>query len=165
MGGLDYMKNKQISILVAKTVEEFADGRKLFEAYAASLNFNLCFQGFTEELNNLHQQYSAPNGALIIAYANTNAIAVVGIRQYEPQIAELKRMYTMPEYRGHKIGNKLLDTAILKAIELGYNKILLDTLPSMVNAISLYRAFGFVDIPKYRHNPFSDAIFMEKTLI
>jgi GNAT superfamily N-acetyltransferase len=155
----------EVSLVIASTPSHFADGRKLFEEYAASLNFNLCFQGFKEELNQLDQQYIAPTGALIIAYADNNAIAVVGIRKFDPERAELKRMYTQPEYRGQKIGGKLLETALIVAAELGYTKILLDTLPSMTNAINLYRTFGFEMASPYRHNPFPDAIFLEKSLI
>jgi putative acetyltransferase len=155
----------EFSFIIAKTTEHFADGRKLFEEYAATLNFNLCFQGFTEELNQLDHQYNAPNGALIIAYANQIAVAAVGIRQFENQKAELKRMYTQPAYRGQKIGRKLLETALIIASELGYSKIVLDTLPSMTNAINLYRTLGFEEVSPYRHNPFPDAIFLEKSLI
>jgi ribosomal protein S18 acetylase RimI-like enzyme len=155
----------EVSFVIAKTTEQFADGRKLFEEYAASLNFNLCFQGFTEELNQLDQQYNSPTGALIIAYVNNNAAAVVGIRQFEPQKAELKRMYTKPEYRGQKIGNNLLQKAINIATELGYKQLLLDTLPEMKAAIKLYEVSGFLIIEPYRYNPFDTAIYMAKDLI
>lgn len=153
------------SFIVAKTDEQFADGRKLFEEYAASLNFNLCFQGFTEELNQLDQQYNAPNGALIIAYANQIAVAAVGIRQFENQKAELKRMYTQPAYRGKKIGHALLEKAIKIATELNYSQLLLDTLPEMKAAIKLYEESGFIQTEPYRFNPFDTAIYMAKDLI
>jgi ribosomal protein S18 acetylase RimI-like enzyme len=155
----------EVSFVIAKTTEQFAEGRKLFEEYAASLNFKLCFQGFTEELNQLDQQYNAPTGALIIAYVNSNAIAAVGIRQFEPQKAELKRMYTQPAFRGHKIGNHLLNKAIGIATELGYKQLLLDTLPEMEAAIKLYHKFGFKTTTSYRFNPFDEAIYMVKDLV
>jgi ribosomal protein S18 acetylase RimI-like enzyme len=155
----------EFSFIIAKTTKHFADGRKLFEEYAASLNFNLCFQGFTEELNQLDQQYNAPNGALILAYANQIAVAAVGIRQFENQKAELKRMYTQPDYRGKKIGHALLEKAIKIATELNYSQLLLDTLPEMKAAIKLYEDFGFIKINPYRYNPFDSAIYMVKDLV
>ena len=164
MGGFDYMKNKLIRFLVASTAEEFADGRILFEAYANSLNFNLCFQGFTEELQTLDQQYHHPTGALIIAYDSEKAIAVVGVRKFDTDKAELKRMYTSPGYRGQKIGYALLDKAIHIATELGYKELLLDTLPEMKAAIKLYHDFGFIESQAYRFNPFDEAIYMKKEL-
>jgi putative acetyltransferase len=154
-----------VSFVIAKTPEQFADGKKLFEEYAASLNFNLCFQGFAEELNQLDQQYNTPTGALIIAYANNRAIAAVGIRQFEAQKAELKRMYTIPEFRGQKIGASLLKKAVDLSTQLGYKWLLLDTLPSMEAAIKLYKEAGFNDIEPYRYNPFDTAIYMGKDLV
>lgn len=165
---MENLKNKNqasVVFIVARDATQFADGRLLFEAYASSLNFNLCFQGFAEELNSLDQQYNLPNGALIIAYDADKPIAVVGVRQFEPYKAELKRMYTLPNYRGQKIGYLLLAKAINIATELGYKQLLLDTLPEMQAAIKLYREFGFETIEPYRYNPFDTAIYMKKELI
>lgn len=164
---MENLKNKNqtsIQLIVASDIKQFADGRMLFEAYASSLNFNLCFQGFTEELNSLDKQYNLPNGAMIIAYDTDKPIAVVGVRQFESGKAELKRMYTLPEYRGQKIGYQLLAKAITTATELGYKALLLDTLPEMQAAIKLYREFGFETIEPYRYNPFDTAIYMKKDL-
>ncbi len=153
-----------VSFVIANTAEQFADGRMLFEEYAASLNFDLCFQGFSEELDNLNKQYHFPTGALIIVYTNNNPIAVVGIRQFELEKAELKRMYIIPEYRGQNLGNKLLDQAISIATELGYKQLLLDTLPEMKAAIKIYTHFGFTTTTAYRFNPFDTAIYMVREL-
>ena len=153
-----------VSFVIAKTAAEFADGRKLFEAYASSLNFNLCFQGFTEELKALDQQYNTPTGALIIAYDANKAIGVVGVRKFDTDKAELKRMYTLPEYRGQKIGKELLNKAIQMATKLGYEQLLLDTLPEMQAAIKLYHDFGFTEGSAYRFNPFDEAIYMQLDL-
>jgi GNAT superfamily N-acetyltransferase len=158
------MVQKEFSFIIATTEKHFADGRMLFEAYATSLNFNLCFQGFTEELQNLNEQYNLPTGALIIAYDEEKPIAVVGVRQFEAAKGELKRMYTLPEYRGKKIGRLLLSNALQVANELGYQQLLLDTLPEMQAAIKLYGEFGFIETTPYRYNPFDAAIYMKKEL-
>ena len=154
----------EVKFVIAKTEAEFTAGRKLFEAYAASLNFNLCFQGFTEELQKLDQQYNTPTGALMIAYDANKAIAVVGVRKFDTDKAELKRMYTLPEYRGQKIGYQLLSIAIRMATKLGYQQLLLDTLPEMQAAIKLYQEFGFTESAAYRFNPFEEAIYMKLDL-
>ena len=154
----------EIIVEIANSEKAFADGRRLFEEYAASLNFNLCFQGFEAELDQISLQYHAPTGALIVAYLHQEAVAVVGIREFEAQKAELKRMYTQPAFRGKKIGNKILEKAIESATELGYKELLLDTLPEMQSAIKLYHQFGFKEIEAYRYNPFDTAIYMAKDL-
>ena len=58
-----------------------------------------------------------------------------------------------------------MDRVIEAAREIGYRRIVLDTLyPRMAAAVSLYRAHGFEEIPAYYNNPHKDALFMEKQL-
>ena len=150
---------------IANTCKEFDDGRKLYQQYADSLDIDLSFQDFQEELKLLDKQYNKPRGALLLAYKNDIAIGCTGIREFDTQTAELKRMFVMTEYRGNKIGLKLLEFAIDIAKELNYKKIRLDTLPTMKQAQKLYRSFGFYEIVAYRYNPIKGTIFMEKDLI
>jgi GNAT superfamily N-acetyltransferase len=148
----------------AKTAAEFEEGKALFLEYAHSLNFDLCFQDFDTELESIDSVYNAPSGALFIAYKDGVPIGCTAIRKQDTGIAELKRMYIQPGYRGQKIGYSLLKLNIDKAIELGYTKIRLDTLPHMTKAIALYRNMNFYEIGPYCFNPFKEAIYMEKDL-
>lgn len=149
---------------LAHTPDEFEDARNLYKQYANSLDIDLSFQNFDTELDTLEKQYSTPNGAIVLAYKDETPIGCVGIRAHAPGIAELKRMYVHPEYRRYKIGMKLLNLALETATELKYTFIRLDTLPSMIPAINLYRSVGFYDIPPYRFNPIDGAVYMEKKL-
>jgi ribosomal protein S18 acetylase RimI-like enzyme len=148
----------------ASTDNDFAHGKKLFIEYANSLDFDLYFQGFSNELETLQSQYNSPTGSLIIAYTDDSAVGCIGLRQFSQDIAELKRMYVKPAFRGRKIGYTLLESILSVAKELGYKKIRLDSLSNMKEAILLYKSFGFIDIEPYRHNPLEGAIFMEKEL-
>jgi ribosomal protein S18 acetylase RimI-like enzyme len=151
-------------LITANSKDEFQLAKSLFQQYANSLSFNLCFQDFENELNQLSIQYNKPTGALILAYQNETAIGCVGVRYLDKEVAELKRMFVLPEFRKLKIGHRLLEEALKSAKELGYNKIRLDTLQDMVAARALYQKNGFYEITSYRHNPIAGAIYMEKVL-
>lgn len=156
--------DQQITYKIANSAQEFMDGRKLFEEYVQSIDVDLSFQGFAEELQTIDQQYNKPSGALILALDGKSAIGCCGIRQLEHGIAELKRMYVNPRYRNGNIGSALLSNSLAVAKELGYQKIRLDTLNSMTKAKKLYAAFGFYEIAPYRFNPLAGTVYMEKAL-
>lgn len=153
-----------IKYIVAKSREDFLTARQLFEEYAKSLNFDLCFQNFEGELLTIDQQYNTPVGALLLAYNGETAIGCVGVRKFDDEVAELKRMYVKSEYRGLHIGATLLQKALDLATELGYSKIRLDSLSTMTKALELYKSFGFYTIPSYRYNPIPDTVYLEKDL-
>ncbi|CAN5163089.1 GNAT family N-acetyltransferase [soil metagenome] len=156
--------DKTILFKIAATADDFSEGKSLFQQYAKSLDFDLSFQGFSDELENINRQYNKPTGALILATYKSITIACTGIRALTNDTAELKRMFVLPGYRGLKVGHKMLTFAIHTSKELGYKSIRLDTLPGMTAAIKLYLEFGFENILPYRFNPFPEAVFMEKTL-
>jgi putative acetyltransferase len=155
---------KEIVYKKAATAQEYEEGRGLFLEYADSLHYDLCFQGFEEEVKAIDSQYSEPAGALLLAYQDDRAIACAGIRRFDEGVAELKRMFVLPHFRGQHIGRGMLEIALHTAKELGYKKILLDTMPSMLQAKKLYLEFGFTEMPAYRYNPVKGAVFMEKKL-
>lgn len=153
-----------ISFKIAISNQEFEDGKNLFQQYSNTLNLDLCFQDFTNELKTIHIQYNKPKGALLLAYNGKNAVGCVAIRELDSHTAELKRMFVLPEFRKCKIGKKFLELSIDLAREFKYEKIRLDTLPTMIEAQNLYRKFGFYDISPYRFNPINGAVFMGKNL-
>lgn len=153
-----------MEIFIATSSADFAVGKKLFREYAQSLDFNLCFQNFEQELADIQVQYGAPNGCLLLVKNEYEAVGCAGVRRWQGDIAELKRMYLKPQTRRLGLGRKLLEAALENARSLGYRSIRLDTLPSMTAAIALYRDFGFTSIPPYRDNPFEGTIYLEKQL-
>lgn len=77
----------------------------------------------------------------------------------------MKRLFVKDEFRGQKIGVKLIEKLITEAKQIGYKKIRLDTFPAkMGKAVSLYESYGFREIAPYYHNPYGETLFLEKHL-
>jgi ribosomal protein S18 acetylase RimI-like enzyme len=151
-------------IIIADTDTAYTAAKELFEEYATWLGIDLCFQKFDEELLQLREMYGLPTGAILLYKTEEGFGGCVAIRDKGNNIAELKRMYIKPEYRGRGVGKILLEKALALSKELGYKKIRLDTLSSMTTAIQLYRSAGFYNIEAYYFNPEPAAVFFEKEL-
>ena len=138
---------------------------RLFRAYAESLPFSLDFQGFQAELAGLPAPYNPPAGCLLIARRRSAPLGIVGLKPLAAGIAEIKRLYVVPEARGGGLGRALAERAIAEARAKGYERVRLDThRPSMTAAIALYRGLGFAEIPAYGPDLDGEIAFFEKRL-
>jgi GNAT superfamily N-acetyltransferase len=136
--------------------------RALFQEYAASLEFDLGFQGFELELAGLPGAYAPPPGALLVARAGGVPVGCVALHAFEaPAICEMKRLYVRPGHRGSGAGRRLVEAIVSAARERGYERMRLDTVPGMESAIVLYRSLGFRPIAPYRVNPVEGALYLE----
>jgi putative acetyltransferase len=151
----------------ASSPAEMALARTLFQEYAASLGFNLCFQNFERELAELPGGYAPPEGRLLLArVADTGLVAgCAALHRLEAGVCEMKRLYVRPEFRGRRIGWALAEAIISAGRRIGCKRMRLDTVPSvMAAAVAMYRELGFREIPPYTSNPVPGAIFMELDL-
>jgi GNAT superfamily N-acetyltransferase len=138
--------------------------RELFKEYESSLGVSLSFQEFDNELAGLPGHYAPPEGRLYLALVDQHLAGCVGLRKISDEICELKRLYVRPLHRGQGIGRQLVLTAVKDARQIGYNKMRLDTLPSMKRALELYLSMGFKPIERYRANPVPGTKFLELNL-
>ncbi|RPI17313.1 MAG: GNAT family N-acetyltransferase [Ignavibacteriae bacterium] len=155
---------KNIIIKQANNDNEIKIIKQLFLEYANSLNFDLCFQDFDKEIEGLPGKYDLPAGRLLICYVDDTPAGCIALRKIDDEICEMKRLYVKPEFRGYKIGLKLVEYLLNEARNSGYKKMRLDTLPVMDKAINLYKQFGFYEIEPYIFNPLPEAKYMERVL-
>ena len=149
----------------AESAEHIAAARELFLEYAQSLGFSLCFQGFDQELAALPGDYAPPDGRLLLAYAAASPAGCIALHKLEQNTCEMKRLYVRPRFRGLHLGRVLVERIFGAARAIGYARMRLDTVePIMPEAVRMYRAMGFREIPPYRANPLPGALYMELEL-
>ncbi|MBI3829456.1 MAG: GNAT family N-acetyltransferase [Planctomycetes bacterium] len=155
-------KAEGLRICEAQHAGQLDVARMLFNEYGASLGFNLCFQGFDEELATLPGRYARPEGRLLLATFEGLNAGCVALRKLEDGVCEMKRMYVRPAFRGKKIGRVLAERIVAEARGAGYSRMRLDTIATMREARALYASLGFKEMAApYTHNPIAGAVFME----
>ncbi len=102
---------------------------------------------------------------VVVAYENDKPIGCGAIKEYAPDIAEIKRMYTTPESRGKGIATKVLSELEHWATALSYTKCILETGKRQPEAIALYEKNGFASIPPYgQYENVENSVCFEKRL-
>ena len=86
---------------------------------------------------------------VVVAYENDQPIGCGAIKEYSPNIVEVKRMYTSPGSRGKGIATKILTELEKWAAELSYEKCILETGKRQSEAVALYKKNGYKLIPNY----------------
>lgn len=134
--------------------------RELLGEYVSSLGIDLAFQSYPEELASLPGKYSNPDGRLYLAYCDGSPAGCVGLRRFDSERCEMKRLYVRSRFRGLKLGEKLAEQVIRDAKAAGYAFMLLDTLSTMKSAQTLYSKLGFEEIAPYYDNPIRHTRFL-----
>ena len=148
----------------AESAEQINEAKRLFQEYADGLGVDLCFQNFEWELASLPGDYALPDGRLLLALSHDRTAGCVALRPLSPGVCEMKRLYVRPDFRGAGLGRRLANEIMGEARKIGYQRIRLDTLPFMSEAIALYRSLGFQEIGPYRENPIEGSLYMEADL-
>lgn len=139
--------------------------KDLFRAYLGELNEDLCFQSFDTEIDNPLYKYSAPVGALFIAFYNAMPVGCIALQPLqEAHTCEMKRLYVVPDYRKIGVADALVKALLQEAQSLGYTTMKLDTLERLQAAIQLYQKFGFETVTAYYDNPLPNVVYMQKKL-
>jgi len=153
-----------INIVEVNTKELIEQAKELIREYAQSLEFDLGFQDFDQEMEDFPGQYASPKGCLYVALDANQPIGCVALRNLGQGVCEMKRLYVKPNSRGQKVGKLLAEVVIKTARDMGYDHMRLDTIPSMKQANMLYSTLGFKQIAPYRFNPIEGATFFELNL-
>lgn len=103
--------------------------------------------------------YAGPDGGLLLATAGGTPVDCVGLRRFDADRCEMKRLYVRETARRGGIGRPLALAIIEEARTLGYRQMVLDTCDRTPAAIALYLTLGFEEIPAWCVNSEPDVRF------
>jgi GNAT superfamily N-acetyltransferase len=102
----------------------------------------------------------------LVVYDFDMPVACGAIKEFAPGIMEIKRMYTLPDYRGKGIATKILTALEKWALELSYERCILETGKKQPEAISLYKKNNYKVIPNYgQYAGIDNSVCFEKNLL
>lgn len=152
-----YDRAEEIGLLFSEYTDMLIAGDPSFQKY-------LEIQNYEEELCHLETKYGPPAGRLYLACQEEHPAGCIGLRKMDEASCEMKRLYVRQIYRGQSIGRRLIEKIIDDARKIGYQYMFLDTLPFLQTAISMYREYGFYEIPRYNDSPMTSCIYMKLDL-
>jgi DNA-binding MarR family transcriptional regulator/N-acetylglutamate synthase-like GNAT family acetyltransferase len=100
------------------------------------------------------EQYRPPRGVFVVARSDGAPAAGGAVREYGG-VAEIKRMWVHPDWRGAGLGSRMLRHLEGEAVALGHRVVRLDTRRVLTDAIALYERGGYQSIERYSDNPYA----------
>lgn len=111
------------------------------------------------DLSDIEGNYILNGGYFGVIEENGKVVATVGIYKVSAHVCELRKMYMLSSLRGKGIGKKLIEFALAEAKELGFTKVVLETASQLVEAIALYKKYGFTEYQSDHLVPRCDQAF------
>jgi ribosomal protein S18 acetylase RimI-like enzyme len=147
--------------------------RRLFQYYrqwladhrdttaSADSNVKMGLGQVDKQIAELPGAYGPPRGEIILAFAQEALVACGALRELESKVGEIKRIYVRADHRGPGFGPRLTRALLSRARALGFERVRVDTLPTMTAAIQFYQEMGFDPMPAYWPHPVPGALFFE----
>ena len=148
----------------SKVISLFDEYTRMLVSLDPSFRLYLDIQHYEDEVRDLEAKYAPPYGRLYLLLVDGKAAGCIALRRLDEWRCELKRLYVRPQYRGCGYSRLLLDRIVSDARAIGYTLMLLDSLPELESALSLYRSYGFVETACYNDSPVENTVFMELAL-
>jgi DNA-binding MarR family transcriptional regulator/predicted N-acetyltransferase YhbS len=126
------------------------DGRRCLQAYFAELGGRFD-AGFEEDRSHAgaDDELRPPRDVFLVARLRGEPVGCGGLKLRPRKPAELRRMWVAAGVRGLGIGRRLLKELEARAVASGVGSVRLETNRSLTEAIALYRASGYREIPAF----------------
>ncbi|MCG8574091.1 MAG: GNAT family N-acetyltransferase [Flavobacteriales bacterium] len=126
----------------------------------AELNFEWLRKYFYIEeydrkvLQNPSEYILKPGGQILFARVNDKIVGTVALINREEEGYELSKMAVTEEFKGLRIGQKLMYACLDYAGQAGINRVFLDSNRKLTPALRLYEKVGFKEIPVPTDTPY-----------
>lgn len=146
-------KSPALTITHASTEAEFREIQSLIDAlgewYAIEagklgIDAQAVADYFYRDGKDRFDEFAPPDGCMLLATMDGKTAGCIGFHKMEDGVCEMKRLYVRPEFRGARIGQRLVDILLSTARQRGYRVMRLDTTTFMASAQALYASVGFV---------------------
>ncbi len=117
----------------------------------------------------LYELFQTKGAGYFVASIDNKIVGGAGIYPTEglpPDTCELVKMYLVPRARGVGLGRTLIDKSLAFALEQGYHRVYLETMPELKQALKVYEKFGFhyLDGPMGNSGHTGCSLWMLKTV-
>jgi GNAT superfamily N-acetyltransferase len=152
------------NVQITSVDPEHPDAQYCLQEYVAELN-RRSQRGFDPSVGAtaLPHEVRPPAGEFFVAYLHGEAVGCGAVKHHADAPAEIKRMWIAPRARGLGLGRRLLERLETCARAGGAHVAHIETSAVLVEALSLYRSTGWVEVPAFNEEPFADYWF-EKAL-
>jgi putative acetyltransferase len=116
------------------------------------------------DFDNIENYYFKQNGTFFDALDGDRVVGTIGMRHWQGNICEAKRLWFYKEYRGQGLGMLMAQQLIEFATAKGYQRLRFEVADAQIQAqaMKLYHKLGFYFIERYSDGP--GTVFMEKVL-
>lgn len=113
-------------------------------------------------LNDPEKYVLDKGGEIYFALLDREPVGAIALKKFTPTRFELSKMGVLEEARGYGIGNLLVEKVLERFKARGGKELFLETNSSLVPAITLYKKYGFKEVPPPENTPYARAdYFME----
>ena len=132
-------------MITIRECDDYEAAKNLILEYSKIKGAEACFISLDRELSDLKGFYK--EGALLLGYDDVNHIATIAIKKVDDNLAEAKRLYIKPEYRGNGYARPMLNAMLEKCRELKFKEVRFTTKPEVMSiGYALYRKMGFEEL-------------------
>ena len=147
---------------------QLSDQKEIFELHKKALiaiaeNFYLSGSPWEDDFKDLESTYIRPGGEFLVGEIEGKIVAIGALKKLSEDRAEIKRMRVDPDFQRRGFGQIILDELEVRAKELGFKSLQLDTALIQKAARKLYEKNGYKEFGRGIING-SKCIFYEKKL-